>query len=96
MFRAFWKYFWGGLYANWAEYAYWKETRDSRCVPVVRSYALGLLIVQARADTVSLSELQTSPLAYLLTEKELTTPGQFGRVGETYMIVDYAHWRMHT
>jgi hypothetical protein len=92
--RAFWKYFWGGVYSNRAEYQYWRETNDSRCVPIIRMFLNGFIIVQLRADAVTLLELESCPISYLLAEKELTTAKQYGRIDGEYLVVDYAHWRM--
>tara|TARA_B100000508_G_scaffold113034_1_gene91526 strand:- start:93 stop:563 length:471 start_codon:yes stop_codon:yes gene_type:complete len=91
---ALWRYLFAGWYANQAELQHWQCTRDERCVPVVGSFLGGLVIVQARADPVTMYEVQNSSVGFCLTKTELAKPHQYGWFEGKVRIVDYAHWRL--
>lgn len=92
-FPALWRYLFAGLYANRAEMSYWDETQDERCVPIVGARFGGMLVVQPRAEPMSIEQVKSSGLATMLDVEELTTSSQYGLYRGVARIVDYAHWR---
>ena len=83
-----------GLYANRSEAEYWNRTHDPRCVPVVKVWLWGLVIVQQSAGVVNMKQLLQSPLRVLMTDVELRSPSQYGFHAGQVRLVDYAHFGM--
>lgn len=91
IFRAFWKYLFAGIYANRSEYQYWHKTKDERCAPILKQYLLGLLVVQPRAEAVTLERVSISRVKNFLRDIELASEKQYGLLNGRCVLIDYAH-----
>ena len=83
-----------GFYANWSEAEYWSRTHDPRCVPVVKVWLGGFVIVQRSAAVITRQQLSGSPLQVLTADPELKKSRQYGLYLGQVRLVDYAHWGM--
>lgn len=81
-----------GWWANRAEWRYWKQTYDARCVPTLALWGWGFILVQPRVEAVSASEVLATGLETLWHEdEEFSRSDQYGRGSDgTIRIVDYA------
>jgi hypothetical protein len=80
-----------GIRANRAEADYWNKTRDDKCIPVIKVILGGWIIIQPRAQKVTMHDVLCSNLCDLmLTDLEFRTPQQFGRFDGRIVILDYA------
>jgi len=81
-----------GWLANRSEYQYWQDTKDTRCIPTLKSYLGGLVIVQPLAPSVNMEAVLASDLRQMAqSDQELSRPEQYGLYQGQCVIVDYAH-----
>lgn len=81
-----------GIRANQAEASYWFATKNDECVPVVAVLFGGLVLIQKRAEPVTVERILCSRVSeYFLTDPELGRAEQFGYCGNRVRIVDFAH-----
>ena len=90
--KGFAKVLFAGLFANWAEWRYWKRTQDARCIPSLSIWLGGLVLVQRSAEPVDEARVLASEFHSLwYSDKEFSKACQFGKDNRgNILIVDYA------
>lgn len=82
-----------GLIANRVECHYWQNKHDSRVVPIMSVWFTGFVIIQERAEPISIQELGTATPFKTCSIPDTISPRQFGRHHGVVRLLDYGDQR---